>query len=128
MKLAVFACVALLLPAASGCSDTAAHRVRAGDVVREFKTHGVVLHDTHLFGKQSAITAGYFAVTPKIAKVTLFVFVCRDDKFARWLAHRTRSPLIATATVRRRENVVAFLASDQDTRSRRGTLEALASL
>ena len=127
MKLAVFACVVLLLPAASGCSDTAAHRVRAGDVVREFKAHGVVLHDTHLFGKKEAITAG-FAVTPKIAKVTLFVFVCRDDAIARKLAHRTRSPLVATATVRRRKNVVAFLASDLDTRSRRGALEALASL
>ena len=96
--------------------------------MREFKAHGVVLHDTHLFGEKEAITAGYFAVTPKIAKVTLFVFVCRDDKIARRLAHRSRSPLVATATVRRRKNVVAFLASDLDTRSRRGALAALASL
>jgi hypothetical protein len=102
--------------------------VRAGDVVRAFKAHGIVLQNTHLFGKKDAIAAGYVAVTPKIAKVTLFVFVCRDDEFARKLAHRTRSPLIATAAVRRRKNVVAFLASDLPPRSRRGTLEALASL
>jgi hypothetical protein len=96
--------------------------------VREFEAHGVVLQNTHLFGDKDAVTAAYFAATPEVAKVRLFVAVCRSEATARDLARRPGSPLSTTATVKRRKNVVLYVAPDIDARSRRGALEALASL
>jgi hypothetical protein len=96
--------------------------------VHEFKAHGIVLQNTHLFDDESAITAAYFAVTPDAAEVRLFVAVCRSEAVARDLARRPGSPLRGTATVKRRKNVVLYLARDIDARSRRGALEALTSL
>jgi hypothetical protein len=129
-KLAVPAWLLAALLVANGCDDGTAHRrlVRGGDVVRAFKTDGIVLQNTHLFGDEDAITAAYFAATPEVAKVRLFVAVCRSEATARDLARRPGSPLSTTATVKRRKNVVLYLAPDVDARSRRGALEALASL
>ena len=96
--------------------------------MHEFKAHGIVLRNTHLFGDENAITAADFAATPEVAEVKLFVAVCGSEAVARDLARRPGSPLRGTATVKRRKNVVLYLAPDIAARSRRGALEALASL
>ena len=55
-KLVVPAWVLAALLVANGCDDGTAHRrlVRGSDVVREFKAHGIVLQNTHLFGDKNA--------------------------------------------------------------------------
>jgi hypothetical protein len=129
-KLAVSCFVLVSLLAVSACGDASSKErlVHGADVVREFKAHGIVLQDSHLFDEKDAITAGYSATKPEIAEVTLFVAVCRSDDVARDLARPGRSPLAATATVRRRKNVVLYMAPDIDTASRRGAIQALTSL
>jgi hypothetical protein len=126
-KPAAAACLVVSLLATSGCKGDK-QLVRGGDVVHAFRAHGIVLQNTHLFGDIDAITAGYFAVTPEVSKVTVFVAVCRSDEVARDLAHRPGSPLATKAVVERRKNVVVYLAAGIDTGSRRRALEALKSL
>jgi hypothetical protein len=126
-KPAAAVCLVVSLLAMSGCKDDK-QLVRGGDVVRVFKAHGIVLQDTHLFGDEDAITAGYFAVTSEESKVAVLVTVCRSDEAARDLARRPGSPLATKAVVERRKNVVVYLAAGIDAGSRRGVLEALKSL
>jgi hypothetical protein len=102
--------------------------VRGDDVVREFKAHGIFLQNNNLFDEKDAITAFYFSPSPELAKVTLVVAVCRSDEVARQIALRHGSPLPRTAAVKRWKNVVMYLAPELDPQSRRGAIEALASL
>ena len=128
MKLARAGCVLVGLLALSGCSGHHEQLVRRGDVVREFKAHGIVLQNVHVYGDKDAITGGYFLASPPLAKVTLFVAVCRSEEIARKLALRRQSPLPRTAAVERRKNVVLYLTPELDPHSRREATEALRSL
>ena len=129
-KPAVCGCLLVSVLTASGCDHGSANEqlVRRGDVVRAFKAHGIVLQNTHVFGDKDAITGGSFFVAPDVSKVTLFVAVCRSDGVARELARRPGSPLATTASVRRRKNVVVYLATGIDAAGRRRAIAALASL
>ena len=129
-KLAVCGCLLVLLLTTSGCGHGGAGEqlVRGRDVVRAFKAHGIVLQNGHVYGDIDAITSAYFAPQPEVSKVTMFVAVCRSYDTARALARRTGSPTATTAAVKRRKNVVVYLATGIDAGTRRGALEALASL
>ena len=127
-KLGLAGCVILALLAGSGCGKSDKHVVRGGDVVREFKAHGIFLQNNKLFDDQDAITGAYFAVSPEVAKVRLVVFVCRREAVARQIALRRGSPLPRAAAAKRWKNVVLYLAPELDPQTRREAIEALTSL
>src|SRR5438105_4923256 len=129
MRLAACTCILAWAAVATSCGGSATQdRVVAGsEVVHEFKAHGIVLQNSHLYDNRDSINAAYFA-TSSSAKTLLFVAVCRSANVARDLARATASPLEQTAAIKRGKNVVLYLARAADLKTRRRATDALMNL